>query len=110
MSGTAAAVFFGHEFTISKPILMIFQRNRAPELFNMSEIPSNLPWHIYGTAWKEDRTAELVLDAIRAGHRAIDTAAQPRFYQEDLVAKGVKQAISDNIVVREELYVSKMTK
>jgi len=40
------------------------------------------PTFIYGTAWKEDRTAGLTELAIRAGFRAIDTANQRRHYFE----------------------------
>jgi hypothetical protein len=36
----------------------------------------------YGTAWKKDRTADLVAKAIKAGFRHIDTACQPRHYNE----------------------------
>jgi diketogulonate reductase-like aldo/keto reductase len=38
---------------------------------------------IYGTAWKKDRTAELVLKAWLAGFRAFDTACQPNHYREE---------------------------
>ncbi|EPS34995.1 hypothetical protein PDE_09960 [Penicillium oxalicum 114-2] len=66
---------------------------------------SVLPVFIYGTAWKEERTADLVYSAINAGFRAVDTAAQPRHYQEHLVGEGIRKAIADNIVRREELYI-----
>jgi diketogulonate reductase-like aldo/keto reductase len=36
----------------------------------------------YGTAWKKDKTADLVDLAIRSGFRAIDTACQPKHYNE----------------------------
>jgi diketogulonate reductase-like aldo/keto reductase len=45
---------------------------------------------IYGTAWKEDATTELVKTAVRAGFRAIDTANQPWHYQEPLVGDALK--------------------
>ena len=35
-----------------------------------------LPLIMYGTAWKEDRTQALVLEAIATGFRAFDTANQ----------------------------------
>jgi diketogulonate reductase-like aldo/keto reductase len=38
------------------------------------------PDFLYGTAWKEDRTAGLVERALRAGFRGIDTANQRRHY------------------------------
>ena len=49
-----------------------------------------MPRMLYGTAWKADRTADLVAAAIRAGFRGIDTACQPRHYKE----KGVGDAIA----------------
>lgn len=69
--------------------------------------PTILPVFLYGTAWKKDRTADLVYTAVNAGFRAIDTAAQPRHYQEHLVGDGIRKAIADGVVRREDLYVSK---
>lgn len=66
-----------------------------------------IPTLIYGTAWKKERTADLVYQAIKAGFRAIDTAAQPKHYQEDLVGDGVRRAIAEGIVRREDLFVSR---
>ena len=34
----------------------------------------SVPSLMYGTAWKEEQTRELVLKALNAGFRAIDTA------------------------------------
>lgn len=48
---------------------------------------------IYGTAWKEERTTELVVHALRAGFRCFDTAAQPRHYREDLVGEGIRRGL-----------------
>jgi diketogulonate reductase-like aldo/keto reductase len=50
-------------------------------------IPS--PSFIYGTAWKKDATRALVLQALQAGFRAIDTANQPRHYSEALVGEAL---------------------
>lgn len=36
------------------------------------------PKIIYGTAWKESKTTDLVVAAIQQGFRAIDTAGQPK--------------------------------
>jgi len=66
---------------------------------------------IYGSAWKKERTRDLVIDAIKAGFRAVDTAAQPRHYWEDLVGDAVRQLIREGTVTREELYIqTKFTK
>jgi diketogulonate reductase-like aldo/keto reductase len=60
---------------------------------------------IYGTAWKKDQTALLVRRAIGAGFRAIDVAAQPKHYREDLVGEGIRASIQEGHVKREDLYV-----
>lgn len=70
-----------------------------------NESKTKIPKLLYGTAWKKDRTADLVYNAIKAGFRGIDTAAQPRHYQEHLVGDGIRRAISEGIVKREDLYV-----
>lgn len=59
---------------------------------------------IYGTAWKKEQTANLVHQAISCGFRAIDTAGQPKHYQEDLVGQGLLKAYKDGIK-REELFL-----
>lgn len=57
------------------------------------------------TERKKDRTADLVYAALQAGFRGIDTACQPKHYREDLVGAGVRRAIADGIVRRDELYL-----
>ena len=66
---------------------------------------NNIPQLCYGTAWKKDRTRNLVYQALKAGFRGVDTAAQPKHYQEHLVGEGIRDAIKEGIVKREELYV-----
>lgn len=60
---------------------------------------------VYGTAWKKEKTAQLVYDSIRSGFRAIDTAGQPKHYREDLVGEGIHKAIQSGIVSRPELFI-----
>ncbi|GJQ59603.1 MAG: aldo/keto reductase [Candidatus Scalindua sp. AMX11] len=55
------------------------------------------PPFIYGTAWKEERTSELVQKAVLAGFTGIDTANQPRHYQEQLVGEALLQLSSEGI-------------
>jgi diketogulonate reductase-like aldo/keto reductase len=62
------------------------------------------PSFIYGTAWKKDATAELTRVAVRAGFRAIDTANQPRHYEEALVGKALEE-LAANGVPRHSLFV-----
>jgi diketogulonate reductase-like aldo/keto reductase len=63
------------------------------------------PAFIYGTAWKEDRTAGLTESAIRAGFRAIDTANQRRHYFEAGVGEGLRVAYNAGIVKRSDLFL-----
>ncbi len=52
-----------------------------------------VPLIMYGTAWKEDRTQALVLEAIATGFRAFDTANQRKHYVEEEVGAAVRAAI-----------------
>jgi diketogulonate reductase-like aldo/keto reductase len=63
-----------------------------------------MPCIIYGTAWKKERTAELVETAIRLGFRGIDTACQPKHYNEPGVGAGVAAGLRDGLR-REDLYL-----
>ena len=65
-----------------------------------------LPAFLYGTAWKKEKTAELVYQALCSGFRAVDTAAQPKHYREDLVGEGIRRALNEGKVSRDELFVS----
>ncbi len=65
----------------------------------------HIPEFLYGTAWKEDRSAALTELAIRAGFRGIDTANQRRHYFEAGVGEGLAAAYRDGIVTRENLFL-----
>lgn len=59
----------------------------------------------YGTAWKKDATAVLTEQAIAAGYRAIDTAAQPQHYHEAGVGEGVAAAMASQGLERGDLFL-----
>jgi diketogulonate reductase-like aldo/keto reductase len=67
--------------------------------------PTVSPVFVYGTAWKEDRTAALTELALRAGFRAIDTANQRRHYFEAGVGEGLAAAYRADVVMREDLFL-----
>lgn len=48
-----------------------------------------MPPIIYGTAWKKERTSDLVVLAVRTGFRGIDTACQPKHYNEPGVGEAL---------------------
>jgi diketogulonate reductase-like aldo/keto reductase len=60
---------------------------------------------LYGTAWKEDRTAALTELALRMGFRGIDTANQRRHYFEAGVGQGLAAAYRAGIVTRADLFL-----
>src|SRR5712675_2350451 len=64
-----------------------------------------IPDFIYGTAWKEERTATLVELALRMGFRGIDTANQRRHYFEAGVGEGLAAAYRAGLVKREDLFL-----
>ena len=71
----------------------------------MSATDAPIPDFIYGTAWKEDRTASLTELAVRSGFRAIDTANQRRHYDEAGVGEGLAAVYRAAIVTRSDLFL-----
>lgn len=71
----------------------------------MNPNPPLTPSFLYGTAWKESRTAELTELALRTGFRGIDTANQRRHYFEAGVGEALAAAYRANVVVREDLFL-----
>jgi diketogulonate reductase-like aldo/keto reductase len=64
-----------------------------------------IPDFLYGTAWKEDRTATLTELALHAGFRAVDTANQRRHYNEAGVGEGLRRAYRAGIATRADLFL-----
>lgn len=63
-----------------------------------------IPRILYGTAWKKTETARLVTLAIQQGFRGVDTACQPKHYDEAGVGAGVIASLSPELT-RAELYL-----
>jgi len=64
-----------------------------------------VPRIMYGTAWKEDRTQALTLEAIATGFRAFDTANQRKHYVEEEVGAAVRTAIASGTVTQKDLFL-----
>jgi diketogulonate reductase-like aldo/keto reductase len=60
---------------------------------------------LYGTAWKEERTQELVVQALNAGFTGIDTANQRKHYFEEGVGLGIQQFLQTSQKKREDLFI-----
>jgi diketogulonate reductase-like aldo/keto reductase len=76
------------------------------KLHILNSSPHTTPTFLYGTAWKKEQTADLVYEALKAGFKGVDTAAQPKHYNEKLVGDGIRRAVSEGLVKREDLFVS----
>ncbi len=63
-----------------------------------------IPGILYGTAWKKGDTERLVRTAIAHGFRGIDTACQPRHYDEAGVGAGVAACLGGTLT-RADLYL-----
>ena len=64
-----------------------------------------VPEIVYGTAWKEARTAALTELALRSGFRAIDTANQRRHYVEADVGEALAAAYREGIATRADVFL-----
>lgn len=74
----------------------------APHHFSkLATIPSLL----YGTAWKGEATASLVLQAFASGFKGVDTAGQPKHYREELVGTAIEEAEKQLGIGRELLWI-----
>eukprot|EP01048_Picozoa_sp_COSAG05_P025053 COSAG05_NODE_6188_length_1004_cov_1.154696_1_plen_266_part_01 len=78
-------------------------RHTASAAAAMTSAP--MPRMIYGTAWKTDRTASLVSQALAAGFRGIDVACQPKHYNEPGVGEALAKVFSAGVIAREELFL-----
>jgi diketogulonate reductase-like aldo/keto reductase len=65
---------------------------------------ASLPPFMYGTAWKKEATARLVLQAVEAGFRAIDTANQLVHYDEARVGEALS-ALAARGISRDLLFL-----
>jgi diketogulonate reductase-like aldo/keto reductase len=75
---------------------------RAASRFDIRGI--RVPGMLYGTAWKEEATESLVLGALTAGFRGIDTANQRKHYDEAGVGRGLARALAAGIR-RDDLFI-----
>ncbi len=64
-----------------------------------------VPDLLYGTAWKEERTAALTELALRRGFRGIDTANQRRHYVEAGVGEALAAAYRAGLVTRADVFL-----
>jgi diketogulonate reductase-like aldo/keto reductase len=72
--------------------------------FILSNSKVRVPRIIYGTAWKKAATEKLVSLAIQNGFRGIDTACQPKHYEEAGVGAGVAASLRKGLT-RSDLYL-----
>lgn len=64
-----------------------------------------MPAFLYGTAWKEQKTAPLTALALELGFRGIDTANQRKHYDEAAVGAAVSATIAKGGLTRAEVFL-----
>lgn len=64
-----------------------------------------VPAFLYGTAWKEEATENLVVTALQTGFTGIDTANQRKHYYEEGVGKGIQAFLADSEKTRQDLFL-----
>lgn len=64
-----------------------------------------VPALLYGTAWKEQRTAHVVGQALRTGFRGVDTANQRQHYREAEVGRALQAELERGTLRREDVFV-----
>ncbi|PFH31240.1 aldo/keto reductase family oxidoreductase [Besnoitia besnoiti] len=64
-----------------------------------------IPRLLYGTAWKKDNTEKLVKNALFAGFTGIDTACQPKHYDEAGVGRGLQAFLREKSLPRSSLFI-----
>ncbi len=63
-----------------------------------------MPPILYGTAWKKEQTTTFVMQAIQTGFRGIDTAGQPKHYDESRVGEAIGR-LGELGLKREDLFI-----
>jgi len=84
---------------------LLRQQSHVTALNSTARTGIAMPGIIYGTAWKEERTTQLVLTALQAGFTGIDTANQPLHYREDLVGVALEQFLGQGSRSRGEIFL-----
>ena len=87
------------------PKYVVRPKESIHDLSAQTILASNRPYILYGTAWKKDDTADLVYAAVHAGFRFIDTACQPKHYNEADVGHGWKTAADEMKLKRADFYL-----
>ena len=72
---------------------------------NVMTSSAPIPHFLYGTAWKKDKTEELVSLAVKSGFRGIDTACQPKHYYEPGVGNALEKLYAAGIVERRDIFL-----
>jgi diketogulonate reductase-like aldo/keto reductase len=83
----------------------ILEKAMTLRAHQLSKAAHNIPPFLYGTAWKQEGTSDLVYKALSSGFSGIDTANQPKHYREELVGAGMRRALKDHNIKREDLYL-----
>jgi len=102
LCSVACAVVFIVLFNPSSGLGASRHMSNNMSLRNMWESQMHI---VYGTAWKKEQTAQLVEEAVTTGFRFIDTACQPKHYNEAGVGEGWYRAALKLGIDRSDMYL-----
>lgn len=90
----------------------LHHKERNPKMVSASSVlpasrvlSAGLPFLVYGTAWKKEETPHHVAEAVKAGFRFIDTACQPKHYNEPGVGIGWTTAADELGLQRSDMFL-----
>lgn len=89
-----------NRLVLNQPMMRTVSAAAAPHVISNAK-----PFIVYGTAWKKEDTALYVQQAVTAGFRFIDTACQPKHYNEKGVGDGWKAAAAQVGLQRADLFL-----
>jgi len=74
-------------------------------LVGANGVEVRVPSVVYGSAWKKERTEEFVSAALLRGYRGVDTANQPKHYNESGVGAALASVYATGLLQREQLFL-----
>lgn len=104
-ANTDGQVDIGSNLSPSSTTKKSLRKGLATAMTAQSILQSQKPYLLYGTAWKKEETRRLVSEAIRSGFRFVDTACQPKHYNEAGVGDGWVQATKELGLSRSDIFL-----
>uniref|UniRef100_A0A7S3JYP2 NADP-dependent oxidoreductase domain-containing protein n=1 Tax=Aureoumbra lagunensis TaxID=44058 RepID=A0A7S3JYP2_9STRA len=96
---------FGLKFMGGQESVSLLNTSSNNPVLRSNDRKNVWPPLMYGTAWKKEKTKELVVTAIKEGFEGIDVANQPKHYREDLVGDALHELEQNFHISRSSLWI-----